>query len=87
MCVFVRALARFAALFYACSTHVRRKSPARDNLEIRFGIMFVFCRWGGGGGEGSVAVDAVMVIAAGNGVVKEDIAGKLEVHRGYLPGQ
>lgn len=32
-------------------------------------------------------MDAVMVIAAGNGVVKEDIAGKLEVHRGYLPGQ
>lgn len=34
-----------------------------------------------------VAVDAVMVIATGNGVVKEDIAAKLEVHRAYLPGQ
>lgn len=37
--------------------------------------------------EGIVAVDAVMVIAAGNGVVKEDIAAKLEVHGAYLPGQ
>lgn len=34
---------------------------------------------------GIVAVDAVMVIASGNGVVKEDIASKLEVHRAYLP--
>ncbi len=34
-----------------------------------------------------VAVDAVMVIATGNGVVKEDIAAKLEVHRAYFPGQ
>lgn len=32
-----------------------------------------------------VAVDAVMVIATGNGVVKEDIAPKLEVRRAYLP--
>lgn len=40
------------------------------------------------GGRGVVAVDAVMVmIAAGNGVVKEDIAAKLEVHGAYLPGQ
>lgn len=34
-----------------------------------------------------VAVDAVMVIATGNGVVKEDIAAKLEVHGAYLAGQ
>lgn len=34
-----------------------------------------------------IAVDAVMVIAAGNGVVKEDIAAKLEAHGAYLPGQ
>lgn len=34
-----------------------------------------------------IAVDAVMVMAAGNGVVKEDIAAKLEVHGAYLPGQ
>lgn len=34
-----------------------------------------------------IAVDAVMVIAAGNGVVKEDIAAKLEVHGAYLPEQ
>lgn len=34
-----------------------------------------------------VAVDAVMVIATGNGVVKEDIAAKLGVHGAYLPGQ
>lgn len=33
-----------------------------------------------------VAGDAVMVIATGNGVVKEDISAKLEVHRAYLPG-
>lgn len=32
-----------------------------------------------------VAVGAVMVIAAGNGVVKEDIAAKLRVHRAHLP--
>lgn len=32
------------------------------------------------------AAGAVMVIAAGNGVVKEDIAAKLRVHRAYLPG-
>jgi len=32
-----------------------------------------------------VARDAVMVISTGNGVVKEDIASKLEVHRAYLP--
>lgn len=35
----------------------------------------------------TVAVDAVMVIATGNGVVKEDIAAKLEVHGAYLAGQ
>lgn len=29
----------------------------------------------------------IMVIATGNGSVKEDIAAKLEVHRAYLPGQ
>lgn len=34
-----------------------------------------------------VAVDAVMVIATGNGVVKEDIAAELEVHRAYFVGQ
>lgn len=34
---------------------------------------------------GIVTVDAVMVIASSNGVVKEDIASKLEVHRAYLP--
>lgn len=34
-----------------------------------------------------VSVDAVMVIATGNGVVKEDIAAELEVHRAYLVGQ
>lgn len=34
-----------------------------------------------------VAVDVVMVIATGNGVVKEDIAARLEVHEAYLPGQ
>lgn len=33
----------------------------------------------------TVAVDAVMVIATGNGVVKEDIASKLDVHAVYLP--
>lgn len=32
-------------------------------------------------------MDAVMVIATGNGVVKEDIAAKLEVHGAYSPGQ
>lgn len=31
-------------------------------------------------------MDAVMVMAIGNGVVKEDIAAKLEVHRAYLRG-
>lgn len=35
-------------------------------------------------GEGFVALNAVMVIAAGNGVVKEDVAAKLEVHEAYL---
>lgn len=34
-----------------------------------------------------IAVDAVMVIATGNGVVKEDIAAKLEVHGAYSLGQ
>lgn len=34
-----------------------------------------------------VAVDVVMVISTGNGVVKEDIAARLEVHEAYLPGQ
>lgn len=34
---------------------------------------------------GIVAVDAVMVIASGNSVVKEDIASKLEVRRAYSP--
>lgn len=42
------------------------------------------------GWEGSqrtmASVDAVMVIAAGNGVVKEDIAARLEVYRAYLLG-
>lgn len=33
-----------------------------------------------------VSVGAVMVIANGNGVVKEDIAARLGVHRTYLPG-
>lgn len=36
---------------------------------------------------GIIAVDAVMAIAAGNGVVKEDIAAKLEVRGAYLPEQ
>lgn len=32
-------------------------------------------------------MDAVMVIATGNGVVKEDIAAKLELHGAHWPGQ
>lgn len=32
-------------------------------------------------------MNAVMVIATGNGVVKEDTAAKLEVHGAYSPGQ
>lgn len=70
----------FRGLFRVCdgAAALRHASP-RETTKCGFALCVLR--------EGIVAVDAVMVIAAGNGVVKEDIAAKLEVHAAYLPGQ